>query len=81
MKSDLSTMQERVAPKAGERPNSHTHARQFYFVPSGAAAIAIDDNAVSFGTDQSIYAPALPCHRFASSATDDVVFSVTLLLP
>jgi len=74
--ADLSVIQERVPPDAGEVLHFHSRARQFFFVISGTAAIHFDDHSVTFGAGQGVHVPPGIPHRFANVSAEDVVFLV-----
>ena len=74
--SDLSVIQERVPPGAGEVQHFHSRARQFFFVLSGTATIEFDGRAVSFGPGQGLHVPPGTKHRFANQSSEEVVFLV-----
>jgi mannose-6-phosphate isomerase-like protein (cupin superfamily) len=71
---DLSVIQERVPPGAGEVRHRHLKARQFFYVLTGAATLEFDDGDVDFGPGQGVeVAPGLR-HRFINRSDQDVVF-------
>ena len=73
-RSDLSVIQERVPPAAGEVRHRHLKARQFFFVLSGTATIEFEDGDVDFGPGQGVeIAPGLR-HRFVNRSNCDVEF-------
>jgi mannose-6-phosphate isomerase-like protein (cupin superfamily) len=74
--ADLSVIQERVPPGAGEVRHFHTVARQFFYVLSGTAALEFGDQSVTFGPGQGVHVPPGVAHRFTNASTDDVVFLV-----
>ncbi len=72
--SDLSVIQERVPPGAGEVRHRHLKARQFFFVLSGTATIEFEDGDIVFGPGQGVeVAPGLH-HRFVNRSERDVEF-------
>lgn len=73
---NLSVIQERVPPLAGEVPHFHTTARQFFYVLAGTATIEFQNSAVSFGPGQGVHVPPNTVHRFVNRSDADVVFLV-----
>ncbi|SFN37320.1 cupin domain-containing protein [Dokdonella immobilis] len=74
--ADLSVIQERVPPGAGEVRHVHARARQFFFVLSGTATLEFDSGAVSFGAGQGVHVEPGVAHRFANHSPADVEFLV-----
>ena len=74
--ADLSVIQERVPPGAGEVRHVHTRARQFFYVLSGTATLEFGDEAVTFGAGQGMHVPPGVAHRFANASSLEVVFLV-----
>ena len=73
---DLSVIQERVPPGAGETKHYHSKAQQYFFVLRGRATIEFDDNTVTFGPGEGVHVPPGTAHRFANSGADVVDFLV-----
>lgn len=73
---DLSVIQERVPPGAGEVRHFHSKARQYFYVLSGTATLEFDDGEISFGANQGVHVAPGIRHRFKNSGTTDVVFIV-----
>lgn len=73
---DLSVIQERVPPGAGETRHFHTRARQFFFVLSGTATIEFNERSVTFGRGQGVHVDPGTAHRFANYSDEEVIFLV-----
>lgn len=74
--ADLSVIQERVPPGAGEVKHFHSKARQFFFVLSGIATLEFNGHSVTFGVGQGVHVPPETPHRFANHSAHEVVFLV-----
>lgn len=75
-RDDLSIIQERVPPGAGEVRHLHSKARQFFYVLAGIATLEFDGQSVTFGAGEGVHVPAGVAHRFANRSDADVVFLV-----
>jgi mannose-6-phosphate isomerase-like protein (cupin superfamily) len=73
---DLSVIEERVPPGAGEAKHFHSAARQYFFVLSGYATLEFDGRKISFGAGQGVHVPPGVAHRFLNAFDDDVRFLV-----
>jgi mannose-6-phosphate isomerase-like protein (cupin superfamily) len=73
---DLSVIEERVPPGAGEAKHFHTTARQYFFVLSGRATLEFDERKVNFGPGQGVHVPPEVAHRFVNASNDEVRFLV-----
>jgi mannose-6-phosphate isomerase-like protein (cupin superfamily) len=73
---DLSVIEERVPPGAGEAQHFHSTARQYFFVLSGRATLQFDGREVSFGSGQGVHVPPGVVHRFVNASSDEVRFIV-----
>jgi mannose-6-phosphate isomerase-like protein (cupin superfamily) len=73
---DLSVIQERVPPGAGETRHFHSKARQFFFVISGTATMEFDTGNVTFSAGQGLHVAPGSSHRFVNASQDEVVFIV-----
>lgn len=73
---ELSVIQERVPPGAGEVKHYHSRARQFFYVLSGTATLEFDGKEVSFSAGQGVHVPPGVRHRFANTSNAEVVFIV-----
>jgi mannose-6-phosphate isomerase-like protein (cupin superfamily) len=74
---DLSVIQERVPPGAGEVKHVHSRARQFFFVLSGEATLEFNGRSVTFGAGQGVHVPPQTHHRFANYSAHDVFLVVS----
>lgn len=74
--SDLSVIQERVPPGAGEVKHFHSKARQFFFVLSGIATLEFTNHSVTFSSGQGVHVPPRTEHRFANHSDSEVIFLV-----
>jgi mannose-6-phosphate isomerase-like protein (cupin superfamily) len=73
---DLSVIQERVPPGAGETRHFHSKARQFFFVLSGAATLEFEEEAVTFSAGQGMHVAPGVLHRFVNASDAEVRFLV-----
>jgi mannose-6-phosphate isomerase-like protein (cupin superfamily) len=73
---DLSVIQERVPPGAGEARHFHTRARQFFYVIKGAATLEFSEKSVTFSAGQGVHVPPGIEHRFSNASSEEVVFLV-----
>lgn len=73
---DLSVIEERVPPGAGEAKHFYSTARQYFFVLSGHATLEFDGREVSFGSGQGVHVPPGVVHRFVNASSDEVRFLV-----
>jgi mannose-6-phosphate isomerase-like protein (cupin superfamily) len=74
--ADLSVIQERVPPGAGEIRHFHSRARQCFYVLAGTATLEFTSHAVNFGPGQGVHMPPNLEHRLCNRSTEDVVFLV-----
>lgn len=73
---DLSVIQERVPPGAGEVRHVHARARQFFFVLKGEAVIEYGETSVAFSAGQGVHVPPEVEHRFVNASSEEVIFLV-----
>ena len=73
---DLSIIQERVPPGAGELRHFHARARQFFYVIAGTATLEFTAYTVTFSAGQGVHVPPALEHRFCNRSDKDVVFLV-----
>lgn len=73
---DLSVIQERIPPGAGEVTHVHERARQVFFVLRGQLRIDIDTVAFFLGVGDSLEIPPGEVHRVRNGAATDAVFLV-----
>ena len=75
-RADLSVIQERIPPNAGEIPHYHQHARQLFYVLTGELQIQIGEQMFRLAPGDSIeVAPGNP-HRVCNEGTADATFLV-----
>ncbi len=74
--ADMSVIQEKVPPGAGETTHVHARARQFFYILRGRAVIELPSGPVALSAGQGVHVePGVP-HRFANDSPDDVEFLV-----
>jgi mannose-6-phosphate isomerase-like protein (cupin superfamily) len=73
---NLSVIEERVPPGAGEAKHFHSTARQYFFVLSGSATLEFDGRKVSFGSGEGVHVPPGVAHRFVNESGEEVRFLV-----
>jgi mannose-6-phosphate isomerase-like protein (cupin superfamily) len=73
---DLSVIQERVPPGAGEAKHFHSKARQYFFVLSGSAKLEFLNQEISFQQGQGVHVPPGVVHRFVNMSNTEVHFLV-----
>lgn len=73
---DLSVIQERVPPGAGEMKHVHARARQFFYVLSGYASLELEAETVALSPGQGLHVPPGVAHRFVNKGDEAVVFLV-----
>lgn len=73
---DLSVIEERVPPGAGEIRHFHSKARQFFFVLSGTATLEFEGGTVTFGAGQGVHVAPGVLHRFVNASEAEVRFLV-----
>jgi mannose-6-phosphate isomerase-like protein (cupin superfamily) len=74
--ADLSVIQERVPPGAGEVRHFHSRARQFFYVLAGTATLEFTSHTVTFSAGQGAHVPPTTEHRFCNRSAEDVVLLV-----
>lgn len=75
-REDLSVIQERVPPGAGEVRHAHRAARQFFYILQGEASIEFDEKVLTLKQGQGVEVPPGVAHRFANRSAEDVLFLV-----
>jgi mannose-6-phosphate isomerase-like protein (cupin superfamily) len=75
-RSDLSVIQERIPPGAGEVRHYHQRARQLFFVLSGELLIELDEQQFRLSTGDSLEVPPGAPHRVRNDAQVDSAFLV-----
>jgi mannose-6-phosphate isomerase-like protein (cupin superfamily) len=78
---DVSVIQERVPPGAAELRHFHHHARQFFFILEGDAALKIGEDTVHLGPREGVEIPPGIPHQFRNDSDADVVFLVISVPP
>lgn len=73
---DLSVIQERIPPRAGEVKHYHTRARQMFFVLSGALHIERGEEAFDLSPGDSLEVSPGDSHRVRNAGDVDAVFLV-----
>lgn len=73
---DLSVIQERIPPGAGEVTHVHDRARQVFFVLAGQLRIDIADEAFILGPGDSLEVPPGAIHCVRNTARQDATFLV-----
>ena len=74
---NLSVIEERAPPGAGEVKHFHSTARQYFFVLSGSATLEFDGRKVSFRSGQGVQVPPGVAHRFVNESSEEVRFLVS----
>jgi len=75
-RSDLSVIQERIPPGAGEIPHYHERARQLFFVLTGELQIQLADQTFRLAPGDSLEVPPGNPHRVRNEGTTDATFLV-----
>jgi mannose-6-phosphate isomerase-like protein (cupin superfamily) len=75
-RSDLSVIQERIPPGAGEISHFHRHARQLFFVLSGELQIQLGEQRFHLSQGDSLEVPPGDCHRVRNEGSVDATFLV-----
>jgi mannose-6-phosphate isomerase-like protein (cupin superfamily) len=73
---DLSVIQERIPPGAGEARHYHQRARQLFFVLAGALTIEFRDHVVALRPGDTCEVPPGDAHRVANRGDVDASFLV-----
>lgn len=75
-RADLSVIQERIPPGAGEVMHYHSRARQLFFVLSGNLDIQLDGQLVCLSQGDSLEVPPETHHLVQNTAHVDATFLV-----
>lgn len=75
-RSDLSVIQERIPPGAGEITHFHQRARQLFFVLSGTLRIQLGEQHFQLSTSDSLEVPPGVRHRVRNEGSVDATFLV-----
>ena len=73
---DLSVIQERIPPGAGEVKHYHKRARQIFFVLSGQLEIELGDHSFQLSSGDSIEVPPGTPHQVRNTGYSDASFLV-----
>ena len=73
---DLSVIQERIPPGAGEVRHYHDRARQLFFVLQGQLEVQVEDETFVLGAADSVEVSAGARHRVRNTASQDASFLV-----
>lgn len=73
---DLSVIQERVPPGAGEVAHLHRRSHQFFLVLEGEGTMALEDQEVVLPKGTGIEIGPGVRHRFCNRSSSDVIFVV-----
>ncbi|HEY2583261.1 MAG TPA: cupin domain-containing protein [Mucilaginibacter sp.] len=77
LKSDeLSVIQERMPPGAGEQRHFHESAQQVFYILTGTATFEIGRETKTVGVRQSIHIPKNTKHRIINNSDADLHFLV-----
>jgi mannose-6-phosphate isomerase-like protein (cupin superfamily) len=75
-RSDLSVIQERIPPGAGEARHYHARARQLFFVRHGELQIELQDRLFHLAEEDSLEVPPGDAHRVRNEGSVDAIFLV-----
>lgn len=75
-RSDLSVIQERIPPRAGEVRHYHQKARQLFFVLRGELQIELRDREFALSAEDSLEVPPGEPHRVRNVGNVDATFLV-----
>jgi len=75
-RSDLSVIQERIPPGAGEIRHCHRHARQLFFVLAGELSIELGEQQFRLSTGDSLEVRPGDPHRVRNHGQIDASFLV-----
>jgi mannose-6-phosphate isomerase-like protein (cupin superfamily) len=78
---ELSVIEERVPPGAGEVRHLHRRARQLFYVLEGSAALEIEGIPVEVGARQAVEIPPGAAHRLRNAGEVELVFLVVSAPP
>lgn len=74
--ADLSVIQERIPPAAGEVRHVHARARQLFFVLEGALQIELDGQLHALGAGDALEVPPARPHRVRNVSAGDALVLV-----
>ena len=78
---DLSVIEERVPPGAGEQRHRHAAARQFFYLLEGQASIELDTQTVRLCAGEGLEVPPGHWHRFINHSQHDEVRFLVISAP
>jgi quercetin dioxygenase-like cupin family protein len=73
---DLSVIEERVPPGAGEQRHRHHYARQFFYVLSGVANLELEGKVHRLATGDGLHVPPLASHQLRNESDLELRFLV-----
>jgi len=73
---DLSVIEERMPPGVAEQRHRHGHARQFFYVLEGEAAIELEGEQHRLRRGEGLHVPPGAAHQIHNMSTADVRFLV-----
>lgn len=71
---DLSVIEERVPPGAGEARHRHRRARQFFYVLSGEVVLEMEGESHRLGPGQGLHVPPGAAHQLRNEGAIDACF-------
>jgi mannose-6-phosphate isomerase-like protein (cupin superfamily) len=78
---DLSVIEERVPPGAGEVRHRHRRSRQLFYVLEGRATLEVEGASVEIGPRQAVEVAPGTAHRLYNAGAIDLVFLVVSAPP
>lgn len=73
---ELSVIEERIPPGAGEIRHRHRRARQLFYVLDGRATFEIEGRTIEPGPRQAVAIPPGAAHRVVNAGREDLVLLV-----
>ncbi|MBB3595002.1 mannose-6-phosphate isomerase-like protein (cupin superfamily) [Rhizobium sp. BK529] len=73
---DLLVVEERMPPGTAETRHYHVHARQFFYVLSGALSLEVDGQTYELLSHKGVEVAARKPHQVRNNSENDVVFLV-----
>jgi len=78
---NLSVIQERVPSGASECKHYHNKSEQFFYILSGVATMALNDQSFTIEENQGIHIPSGAVHQLSNQHKTDLIFIVTSTPP